>query len=74
MRRRSYLGFERRTCCLEVEAVQRTTRVCDVIHPLLGLCRQIEFQIERERTCLLWLRDHHMAVHEYPGDALGYTG
>lgn len=69
--RRKRAGRGDRTRSLVVEAVQRATRVCDVVHPLR--MRISRTGSAEAATDLLGLGDHHVAVHEDPRHALAHA-
>lgn len=61
----------RLTCSLDVKTVERSSCVCDVIHPLMTAKVSLgESKRKRYASHLLWLRHHHVAVHENPWNTL----
>jgi len=51
-----------------VEAVEGSSSVCNVIHPLIATAVAVNWWTLRQsqKPHLLWLRNHHMTIHENP--------
>jgi hypothetical protein len=57
----------RLTCSLDMEAVEGSSGVCNIIYPLMTVdasCYGLQY--EEVHPHLLWLRNHHMTVHKNP--------
>lgn len=59
-----------------MEAVERASCISDVVHPLRGRIDSVKRDMKwglSGCTRFLWLGNHHVTIHEYPGDALGHA-